>query len=88
MIEAEKALQEKLDSLPDPTAGSTLDLSKITPEERSSVQDVLDSFNSPFTVSQKRRRDAMLSEKLKDVASGYAAGAYKFDYSETSDLSK
>ena len=86
VIEAEQALEKKLASLPDPAAAFRLDISKVTPEERSKVQDVLENFQSPFTVGQRRQREAMLSEKLKEVTAGSSPGSYKFDFSEGADL--
>ena len=71
--------------MPDPIDALRLDLNKVTAEERSEIQEILDQFESPFALSQKRRREAMLSDKLKQ-ARGDASGAYKFDYSESADL--
>ena len=86
VIDAEKALQDKMDSLPDPYDQFSIDKTKLSAEQRSEVEDIIDSLSSPFTVSQKRRKEALLDERLKQIQSGSQSGAYKFDYSETADL--
>jgi len=86
VIDAEKALKEKMAALPDPAADMMLDLSKVSAKQRSEVQDVLDRLDSAFTVSQRRKKEAFLNEKLKRIQDDSKTGAYKFDYSETSDL--
>lgn len=43
-------------------------------------------MESPFTVSQRRKKEALIDEKLREIQSGSQVGAYKFDYSETADL--
>lgn len=37
VIDAEKALQEKVDSLPDPTKAYSIDMSRVTAEQRGEV---------------------------------------------------
>ena len=86
VIEAENALKKKIESLPSPDAALTLDLTKVTPDQRSQVQDLLEDFSSPFTVSQRRKSEQLMSSKLSDLAAGSRSGAYRFDYSETADL--
>ena len=87
VIEAEKALEEKTNQMPDPADYLNLDLSKLNAEQFGEVANTLEKFQSPFTVSQKRRKEALLEERLKEVQSGETRnGAYKFDYSETADL--
>ena len=86
VIDAEKALQEKVDSLPDPAKAGSLDMSRVTAEQRGELQEILDQLESPFIASQKRRKEAILDAKLKKVQAGSHTGAYKFDYSETTDL--
>lgn len=86
VIDAEKALEEKIQSLPDPSDLYKLDTNKLTAEQRGEVASILDRFQSPFSVSQNRKKEALLDEKLKQIQDGSHTGAYKFDYSETADL--
>ena len=86
VIDAEKALKAKQESLPDPMQNMQLDVSKLTSRERGSVQELLDKFDSPFTVSQRRLKEDLIDERLREVKTGNHTGAYKFDYSETADL--
>lgn len=86
VIEAEKALKAKEDSLPDPFASQMLDTSKLSAEQFGQVASLLESFQSPFQVSQRKRKEALLAEKLKQIEDGENAGAYKFNYSETADF--
>jgi len=65
VIDAEKALQDKLDSLKNPADHLDIDISKVSAEQRGEIQDILDRFSSPFTVSQRRKKEALLDEKLK-----------------------
>ena len=51
MIEAENALKKKMASLPDPQSSMSLDLTKVTPEQRNKVQDLLDGYSSAFNTS-------------------------------------
>ena len=44
MIEAEKALEDKVNSLPDPAASKILDISKLSAEKFGEVASVLESF--------------------------------------------
>lgn len=86
VIDAEKALKSKLDSLTDPFEQFLIDQSKLTPEQLREAQDVLDRIQSPFNVSQRRRKEALLDEKFRQIQTNNHYGAYKFDYSETADL--
>ena len=86
VIDAEKALQEKIASLPDPYEQYLIDPAKLSPEDRSEAQDLLDRLSSPFNASQRRKRQAFLDSKLNQIAQGPSTGSYKFDYSETADL--
>ena len=63
-----------------------LDPSKLSSRDRSSVQDILDKIDSPFSVSQRRRKEDLIDDRLREVKAGSHTGAYKFDYSETADL--
>ena len=67
MIEAEKALEEKTKQLPDPADYLNLDLAKLNAEQFGEVSKTLEKFQSPFAVSQKRRKEALLEEKLREV---------------------
>ena len=63
-----------------------IDTSKLTSRERGSVQAILDKIDSPFSVSQRRRKEDLIDDRLREVKAGSHTGAYKFDYSETADL--
>ena len=65
VIDAEKALKAKQDSLKHPFESLELDTSKLTSRERGSVQDILDKLDSPFAVSQRRRKEDMIDERLR-----------------------
>ena len=86
VIDAEKALEDKVASLVDPADRYILDTNKLTTEQKGDAARVLERFQSPFSVSQRRRKEALLDEKLKQIQDGSHTGAYKFDYSETADL--
>ena len=86
VIDAEKALKAKQDSLPHPMDNMKIDTSKLTSSERGSVQAILDKIDSPFSVSQRRRKEDLIDDRLREVKAGSHTGAYKFDYSETADL--
>ena len=86
VIDAEKALKSKLDSLTDPFDQFLIDQSKLTPDQLRDAQDALDRIQSPFSVSQRRRKEDLLDEKFRQIQDSDHFGAYKFDYSETADL--
>ena len=48
VIEAEKALEEKLSTLKDPIEQQLIDESKLTPSQRKEYHDILNQFASPF----------------------------------------
>lgn len=86
VIEAEKALEEKLASLRDPIEQDVIDESKLTPQQRKEYHDILDQFASPFQMSVSQRKKAQLSEKLGSLKSQKETGAYSFEYSESQDI--
>ena len=65
VIDAEKALEDKVASLVDPADRYILDTNKLTTEQKGDAARVLERFQSPFSVSQRRRKEALLDEKLK-----------------------
>jgi len=51
VIDAEKALEAKVESMPDPWEYYKLDTSKLSADKRGRAEAVLDRFASPFSVS-------------------------------------